>query len=61
MTWNVKTIVALVVSLATLAASYASGFFAAHPDVTAALVGVEQILSALLPSATSTAAKAPVL
>jgi hypothetical protein len=48
---NLSTALSLLVGLAMLAAAYVSGFLKDHPDLTAVLVAVEQILSAFLPSA----------
>lgn len=46
---SLSTILGLLVALAGLAAGYASGFLTAHPDITAVLVALEQIVSAFLP------------
>jgi hypothetical protein len=47
--FNLTTVLALVVGLATLVAGYAQGFLAQHPDVMAVVLAVQQIIAAFLP------------
>lgn len=47
---NLKTLLSLLVSLASVLAAYVTGFLAQHPDLSAVLVAVQQILGHFLPS-----------
>lgn len=50
---NLATVLSLLVALGGLLAAYMTGFLKSHPDVTAVLIAIEQILSAWLPKIAS--------